>query len=447
MNKILIIIKKIIPKKLFVKLQPIYHFTLNFLAALLYGFPSKKLKVIGITGTTGKTTTVFMTAKLLKYAGYKVGYTSTAMFADGDREWLNDKKMTMLGRFFTQKMLRQMVKNNCDVAIVETTSEGVVQYRHKFINYDTMVFTGLYPEHIDSHGSFENYKNAKLQLFEHVSTCAQKKLVGQKNAKTIIVNLDDKHARDFLNCNVQKKIGFTQDREINLQDDKLNKIVYKYLELNKKGVKFLFEDEEIQMNIFGKFNALNATAAGSIGRSLGIHNKDIKRGLEHIMNLPGRIERIDEGQNFTVIVDYAFEPVAVAELYETIKVLEPQKIIHVLGSTGGGRDLARREELGKIAGQKANFVIVTNEDPYDDDPMKIITDVANGVKQKNKIENKNLFLIEDRKEAIAKAIDLANINDVVLITGKGSEQAIAIKNGELMKWDDRGVVREILKQK
>ncbi len=163
-----------------------------------------------------------------------------------------------------------------------------------------------------------------------------------------------------------------------------------------------------------------------------------------ISGLPGRLERINEGQNFTVIVDYAFEPVAVAKLYETIRVLEPKNIIHVLGSTGGGRDVARRGKLGRIAGELAQYVIITNEDPYDDDPMVIISAVADGAREKGKIEAKDLFLIMDRGEAIKKAIDLATENDVVLITGKGSEQAIVGKDGVLMPWDDRVNVRKAL---
>ena len=213
MNQIFIIIKKIIPQRLFKALQPIYHYVLNFVAALVFGFPSNKLTVVGVTGTTGKTTVVYMTAEILKNTGRRVGYTSTAMFSDGQNEWLNDKKMTMLGRFFTQKMLRKMVKNKCDVAIVETTSEGIVQYRHRFINYDVILFTGLYPEHIDSHGSFENYKKAKQKLFTHIGKCKKKKICGKKDCKTIIVNLDDEHAQDFLKFNADYKIGYTQNAD------------------------------------------------------------------------------------------------------------------------------------------------------------------------------------------------------------------------------------------
>ncbi len=503
MNQILNLIKKIIPKSLFRKVQPGYHLAMNWLAGVWYGFPSEKLIVVGITGTTGKTTTVFMLAELLKNAGWKVGYTSTAMFSDGEKEWLNDKKMTMLGRFFTQRMLRRMVKNQCDVAIVETTSEGIIQNRHRFINYDIVEFTGLYPEHIDSHGSFENYKRAKLKLVEHLEKCKIKKIQDTRHKiqtnfnnqisnneegkydlklensdfnqnlkfkiqnclKTVIVNLDDEHAGEFLETGdkVERKIGFMrrkiQDTRNKIQTNhklqyanietqkysELEEIEYEFLEMNRVGTKFMFEDEEVQLKILGKFNALNATAAGCVGKALDLNNREIKKGLESVKSLPGRLERIDEGQNFTVMVDYAFEPVAVGKLYETVEVLKPNKIIHVLGSTGGGRDLDRREKLGRLAGKQADYVIVTNEDPYDDDPMEIIKMVAKGAEKAGKIKDERLFLIEDRKKAIKKAIDLARENDLVLITGKGSEQAIAGSNGKLIPWDDRKVARSIIK--
>jgi UDP-N-acetylmuramoyl-L-alanyl-D-glutamate--2,6-diaminopimelate ligase len=456
MNKILVLIKKIIPQPLFRKIQPSYHLVLNWLAGVWYGFPSEKLTVVGITGTTGKTTTVFMTAELLRSAGLKVGYTSTAMFSDGEKDWLNDKKMTMLGRFFTQRMLRQMVKNGCQVAIVETTSEGIVQNRHRFINYDIVEFTGLYPEHIDSHGSFENYKNAKLKLFEHLSQKLKDKKLKDKIKKTIVVNLDDEYAKEFLDFTVERKIGFFSGKplekkngmqeENKSQNPNLELVEYRFLEMNKTGTKFVFAETEIQLKILGEFNALNATAAGCIGRALGIDDKEIKKGLEKIDNLPGRLERIEEGQNFTVVVDYAFEPVAVTKLYETVKVFQANRIIHILGSTGGGRDVDRREKLGRIAGEKADIVIVTNEDPYDDNPMEIIKAVAKGAEKVGKIKNENLFLIEDRQKAIKEAVSLARENDLILLTGKGSEQAIAVKNGELLPWDDREVVREELRR-
>ena len=458
MNQILTFIKKIIPQPLFRKMQPVYHLVLNWLAAVWYGFPSNKLVVVGVTGTTGKTTTVFLMAELLRSVGWKVGYTSTAMFSDGRRDWLNDKKMTMVGRFFTQKMLRRMVKNGCQIAIVETTSEGVAQNRHRFINYDLALFTGLYPEHLESHGGFENYKQAKLRLFKHLERCPRKNLplaiANLKNVKkTIIVNLDDEHVEEFLDFKVEKKIGFAdKDKQGKVIENKLKTdqnlevVWYKFLGANRQGVRFLFADTEVQLKILGKFNALNATAAGCVGRALGLNNQEIKKGLERVKNLPGRLERIEEGQNFTVIVDYAFEPVAVSRLYETVEILQPKKIIHILGSAGGGRDRWRRPKLGQIAGQRADYVVITNEDPYDEDPAEIMAAVASGAKKAGKEKEKNLFLIADRRQAIEKAISLAKEGDLVLITGKGSEQAIALANGRLLPWDDREVTREVLKK-
>jgi UDP-N-acetylmuramoyl-L-alanyl-D-glutamate--2,6-diaminopimelate ligase len=436
-------IKKMIPRKIFRMAQPIYHYVMGFLAVLVCGFPGRKMIVVGVTGTTGKTTVVYLTAQALRHAGLRVGYTSTAMFSDGKNDWLNDKKMTMVGRFFTQNILRRMVRNGCDVAIVETTSEGAVQFRHRFINYDVMVFTGLYPEHIDSHGSFDNYKNAKKEIFAHLAQCKHKTIKGKHIAKTIVANMDDLHAQDFMQFDVEKKIGFTQG---DMQDASMQIVQYTAGISNKTGVRFACDGVDVQMHILGDFNATNAVAAISVAQALGVEKNRAIEGLMQVMSLPGRLERIDEGQDFTVIVDYAFEPVAVTKLYETIRVLEPKNIIHVLGSTGGGRDISRRAKLGRIAGELARSVIVTNEDPYDDDPLEIISAVADGARETGKVEGRNLFLITDRDRAIEKAVSIAHTGDVVLITGKGSEQAIAGKDGILFPWDDRRCVREALRK-
>ena len=451
--------KKLFPQQLLV----VYHFILAWLAAIWYKFPSEKLIVIGVTGTTGKTTSVYLIAKALEQAGYKVGYTSTAMFKVADKEWLNDKKMTMAGRFFTQKILRQMVKAGCEYAIIETTSQGIEQFRHRFINYDILVFTGLYPEHIEAHGGFENYKAAKGKLFEHLSECKSKysnekkkvqpikneikKIHLERVPKIIIVNGDDKQAEYFLNFKAEEKIAYhtTRNRQ-HITPDNILSVIANNIAVKSNGTQFFVDGVRFNLRLLGEFNAQNALTAISVGVSQGLSLEQIKTGLEKITGVPGRFERIDAGQPFTVIIDYAFEPRAVAKLYETVKLIEHNRIIHVLGSAGGGRDITRRPLLGRIAGEHADVVIVTNEDPYDDDPQIIIDQVVVGAEKAGKILGENLFKIIDRREAIKQALKIAAAGDVVLITGKGCEQAICVAGGKKIPWDDRQVVREELEK-
>jgi UDP-N-acetylmuramoyl-L-alanyl-D-glutamate--2,6-diaminopimelate ligase len=465
LNRLFIYLKKIIPRKIFLAFQPVYHFILSWFSSVLYGQPSEKMIVIGVTGTTGKTTSVYLIAKTLEEAGLKVGFTSTAIFNDGHKEWLNDKKMTMAGRMFTQKILSDMHKNGCQAAIVETTSEGVKQFRHRFINYDILVITGLYPEHIEAHGSFANYQEAKGKLFAHLKKCRSKyinedfrvvktkqdfkKLDYERVKKTIVVNLDDKYADYFLNFWAEKRIGFVESKNagsvlsgLSIKD--LEILTYGNLSETPVGLSFAVENILIEMQIIGAFNATNAMSAYCVAKLLKVGQDKIKNGLEKIEGVAGRLEKISEGQNFTVIVDYAFEPHALLKLYETTGIIPHKKIIHVLGAAGGGRDIFKRPILGKIAGKSSDIVIVTNEDPYDDDPQIIIDQVALGAEKSGKKINQDLYKIIDRREAIQKSLDLAEEGDIVLITGKGSEQAIMCKDGEKIPWDDRAIVRGML---
>jgi UDP-N-acetylmuramoyl-L-alanyl-D-glutamate--2,6-diaminopimelate ligase len=483
MDKIFNFIKRHLPRKFFSFLQPAYHFSLNWLGAALYHHPSENLIVVGVTGTTGKTSSVYLIAKTLEAAGYKVGYTSTAMFNNGQKEWLNDKKMTMIGRFFTQRILRQMVNNKCQYAIIETTSEGIKQFRHRFINYDILVFTGLYPEHIESHGSFANYKETKGKLFAHLKNCSTKyvddyKIVHQPKSeikklnynrvkKTIIANYDDDEANYFLNFWAEQKIGYTcgvhsdKSEELNYNEElkqKIELVKCDNIAVSGQGTAFdvfLLSDFfmaanqdrqgiNIKLHLLGDFSAVNAMTAVTTGLSQDLSLEQIKKGLENVKGITGRLEMINEDQDFTVVVDYAFEPKAVTKLYAAIELIPHHKIIHVLGSAGGGRDKARRPILGEIAGQNADYVIVTNEDPYDEDPNVIIEEVSLGAEKAGKINKKDLFKILDRREAIRKALSLAESGDIVLLTGKGSEQAICVARGQKILWDDRRVMREEL---
>jgi len=439
------LIKKIIPS--FVLNW--YHRVLSALAAWIYRHPSRKMIVIGVTGTNGKSTVVNLIARILREAGHNVGFTSTVNFSDGKSERLNDLKMTMPGRFWLQRFLARMVKNNCRYAVVESSSEGVLQSRHKHIHYDAMVFTNLAPEHLERHGGFENYKQAKLELFRHLDSLPHKTLGGKKVMKSIIVNADDRFASEFFAFKADKKILFSsQSRPTPLQKGfaGTNELIQaENVQTKAEGSSFLVKGIDFKISLKGRFNVENSLAAIAAARGQDIDLSVCRDALEKIQVVPGRMEEINEGQKFKVVVDYAPEPNSLSALYETIKSWPKNRLIHVLGSTGGGRDRSRRKILGRMAAAVADVVIVTNEDPYDDDPEVIINEVAQGAEEKGKVAGQSLFKILDRKQAIKKALRIAQKDDLVLITGKGAEQAIVVKKGNKIPWDDRRVVREELK--
>ncbi|MFA5124586.1 MAG: UDP-N-acetylmuramoyl-L-alanyl-D-glutamate--2,6-diaminopimelate ligase [Patescibacteria group bacterium] len=431
-------IKKVIP----VSWLNTYHKCLALLANIIYGRPSEKMIVIGVTGTNGKSSTVSLIAEILEGAGYKVGAASTTLFKIADKEKLNDKKMTMLGRLALQRLLSQMVSAGCQYAVIETSSQGIEQYRHLGIHYDVCVFTNLTPEHIEAHGGFENYKNAKLKLFQHLEDSPVKIIAGRKITKAIIANGDDGYAKEFLNFQVDKKTIF------GLADS--NQIKAENVSYQPNGVGFTVGDEKFDLKLFGRFNIYNSLAAIAVAQSQGVALAQCRGSLEQVAGVPGRMEFIAVGQPFKVLVDYAPEPESMRQLFATVKdhqlVGTDNKIIHVFGSCGGGRDISRRPILGELSAKNSDVCVITNEDPYDDDPQMIIDQVAEGASKSGKLEGENLFRILDRREAIKFALDLAQAGDLVLLTGKGSEQAICVANGRKLKWDERGVVRELLKQ-
>ena len=390
-------IKKIIPSWFL----SFYHLILAFFGALIYGFPSKSLKIIGVTGTNGKTTVVEMATKILEEAGYKVASLNSIRFKIGDKEWPNTLRMTMPGRFFIQKFLRQAVVAGCQYAVLEVTSEGIRQHRHRFIDFEVAVFTNLAPEHIESHGSFEKYREAKGKLFR-----------ATKNIH--IINIDDENANYFLKFPAKKKITFGLE----------------------KG-DFNLKDTNLKVQILGQFNLYNALTAFSVAKTFGIDEKIIKEALEKFEGVPGRMEEVIS-KPFKVIVDYAFTPNALEKVYQTLDLkfkVRNSKLICVLGACGGGRDKWKRPVLGKLAAKYCDEIIITNEDPYDEDPMEIINQVAEGAGQKAK-------KILDRREAIIEALKLSGKDDIVVITGKGCEPSICLADGKKIPWDDRKIAKE-----
>jgi len=394
--------KKLIKKFIPPFLLGWYHLCLAFLGALIYRFPSRKLKIIGVTGTNGKTTVVNLTTKILEEAGHKVASLSSIKFKIIDKETPNALKMTMPGRFKIQKFLRQAVKAGCQYVVLEVTSEGIKQHRHRFINFAIAVFTNLSPEHIEAHQGFENYKRAKGKLF-------------QATREVHVINLDDENAKYFLQFPVKKKYTYGLNQgDINNQD------------------------LQLKLRLIGDFNIHNALAAICVGLSQNIDLATCKKAVEKVEGIPGRMEEVIS-QPFKVFVDYAFTPNALEKVYQTLTNQlinsSTNKLICVLGACGGGRDKWKRPVLGKLAAQYCDEVIVTNEDPYDEDPIEIIEQVAKGTMGKAR-------KILDRRETIRESLKISQPGDVVVITGKGCEPWLCVAGGKKIPWDDRQVVKK-----
>ena len=455
-------IKKIIPPVLI----KYYHLLLALFANFIYGFPSNKMIVIGVTGTNGKTSTCNMIARTLESAGEKVGMATTINFKIAEKEWVNTLKQSMLGRFKLQKLLHDMVVAGCKYVIVETTSQGIEQFRSFGISYDICVFTNITPEHIEAHHGFENYKNAKLKLFKQLEQRKEKNINGVKQEKVIVANFDDEHVLEFINFRVDKIIGFSVDRSkyktgtsfsvensniINfIKDKKYDFIKADKLDLSFDGTKFNIEELQISLSLVGVFNVYNALACIAVCKYLGVDITNIKNYLEKIEDIPGRMQFVENNKNIIGIVDYAHDPNSIRSVYENIINIknESQKIICVLGSCGGGRDASVRFDKGLNASMYCDYVIITDEDPYDDDPNKIINDIFEGViSVESRTENVNCFKVLDRREAIKKAVEIANTNDIVVCTGKGAEKSIILKNGTKIDWDEFEVLKEEINKK
>lgn len=415
-------LKKILPMRFVL----FFHYLTAWAGAVWYGFPSRKMVVIGITGTKGKTSTANFIWACLSAGGIKTGIISTANIRIGTVERLNAYHMTMPGRFTIQKIMSEMVRAGCRYCVIETTSEGIKQYRHSGIAYDTAVFTNLSPEHLESHGgSFKNYKRTKGKLFASV--------------KTIIANADDAHAEFFLSFPAVQKISFGVLKNAEVRAENIRETV--------QGVEFSVGGKLFRTSMLGRFNVYNALPAIIISHRAGVDDAAIAQGLSGLQVIPGRMEIIDEGQKFLVIVDYAHEMVSMSAALGTARTIAMNgaRVIVLLGAEGGGRDKAKRSQMGEIAAKMADYVVVSNVDPYDDEPKQILEDIALAAERSGKKRGENLFFIEDRRGGIKKALSLAREGDVVLITGKGAEQSMII-GGVSIPWDDRNVVREELRK-
>jgi len=425
-------------KKAILRLTPswsllLYHKLANDTAAFLTGYPSRKMVVIGITGTKGKTSTANFLHQILQAGGYKTGLISTANIKIGEVERLNPYHMSMPGRGVQHLIMRDIYQAGCQICIVEVTSEGLKQNRHRGIWFDIGIFTNLTPEHLPSHNnSFEEYKLAKLKLNQAVENRPIKKINGQYQPKIIIASIDSPHYSDFINFKVDQIISYGEKSEASVQGS--------VTEVSEKGLNFLCNGKNYHSPIPGAFNLPNILAAIAVAQTFDLTSEQIQIGLTKASMIPGRMEEIKNNLGLKIFVDYAHQKESMEQVLLAGRKLTQGngRVILILGAEGGGRDKSKRQSMAQLANQLADFSIVTNVDPYDDDPLEIAEDIAKNFADQTKVK-----IILDRHTAIKEALTMAHPGDVLLITGKGAEQSITI-NGKALPWDDRVITREIL---
>lgn len=406
-------IKKIAPKWAL----KLYHYGLAFVSVVYYRFPSRSLIVVGVTGTKGKSSTTEILNAILEKNGYRTALSNTIRFKIAANSRPNLYKMSMPGRFFMQKFLRDAVNAGCTHAVIEITSEGARQFRNKWIDLDAFIFTNLSPEHIESHGSYEKYRDAKVSIAREIEK-------SHKPKKSLFINKEDAEAHRFLAITADEKITYSINDANSYQ-------------IRNDGIFFTWKGLAIKSPLTGLFNLYNILAAATCADAMGVDKNVIKSALESFGEIKGRVERVNAGQNFTVVVDYAHTIDSLEKLYQAFP---DQKKICILGNTGGGRDMWKRPGMAKVAEKYCDHIILTNEDPYDEDPRKIVDEMQ------AVISGKPCEIIMDRRAAVARALALAKAGDAVLISGKGTDPYIMGPRGTKIPWSDAKVAEEELEK-
>jgi UDP-N-acetylmuramyl-tripeptide synthetase len=405
-------VKKVLPQSLFGVIEPYGHWAEAIVENVVYGFPSHKLKVIGVTGTAGKTTTCTLITHMLREAGYSVAMMTTVAidYGDGQGPQHNTTRMTSLGSLKLIQAMKRINTNKVEWLVLETTSHALAQHRVWGVPYSIVAFTNLSHDNADYHGTFENYREAKLRLFKQCNR-------NRKGLRVGVANVDDPSGELFAQA-------VTNPVRYGLEQGDLQ---VKNLELLPTQSKFtaVMSDESYQIVSLlpGTFNVYNTLAAIGVARAAGLSKEQIENGVASLHDVEGRMNIIDEGQDFTVIVDYACTPDAFEKVFAAVKPTAKGRIITVFGSPGR-RDELKRPIQGEIAGRESDIVVLTEEDDRDQDGQKILEEIAAGAEKAGKIRDKDEFLVHDRAEAVQKAIDMAKPGDMVLLLGKGEETVI-----------------------
>ncbi len=408
-------IRSILPGSVLEPLLSLYHLAWAYGSALWYGFPARKLVVLGVTGTKGKSSVTEMVNAILEESGYRTALANTIRFKIDTDSRPNRFKMSMPGRGYLQKFLADARGRDVTHVVLEITSEGARQFRNRGIPLNALIFTNIAPEHIEAHGSYEAYKDAKRGIARLLAS-------SPKRPRIIVANPEDELGAELLRLPVDRALP------ISLKDAAPYELRPNEVSMTVSGITF-------SVPLPGTFTVLNALSAAMLARELGVPPKTIAHSLSHLRLIPGRLERIDAGQPFSVIVDYAHTPDSLKALFDAF----PERKICVFGATGGGRDHWKRPAMGKIADDACAEVILTNDDPYEEDPRAITEAIARGMKRKPRI-------IIDRREAIREAFQLARAGDAVLIAGKGTDPYLMESGGRKTPWSDAAVAREELER-
>lgn len=422
------IVKRLVPRGLFQKIEPAGHLLEAVFFNLINGFPARKMNVIGVTGTNGKTTTSFLIHKMLTEAGYNVGLMTTVGYGVGKDIKMQVHHMTNVPTPELMQRLKWMRAQKIDWLVLETTSHALAQHRVWGVPYSIAVITNMTHEHLDYHKTFERYVAAKRSLF----TLTQRNARGRRLG---VVNADDPITTEFADETENSVRYGVENGDVRATD----------IKLRSDGLSYRAEagdiTYDIQSSLPGSFNVYNTLAAVSVGRVLGLDKQQIEQGIAALKGVEGRMTSIDEGQDFSVIVDFAHTPDSFEKLFKDLRPVVKGKLIVMFGSAGR-RDEAKRAIQGELAGKYADEVIITEEDDRDIDGDEILNQIAGGAEQADKQRDKNLFLVHDRTEAINFAVSRASsAADTVLLLGKGHEKTIERADGE-HRWDEIGTAKE-----
>ncbi|NVP17719.1 UDP-N-acetylmuramoyl-L-alanyl-D-glutamate--2,6-diaminopimelate ligase [Candidatus Gracilibacteria bacterium] len=409
-----------------------YHKIRAIIANFSYGFPSKNMIIIGVTGTNGKTTTSNIIAKGLRAAGKKVFMFTTVNIIIGDKEYVNDTKMTSPDAFLLQRLFKQAKEEGCDIAVIETASHGIKMSRVWGLDYDIAVLTNITQDHLDLHRTMKDYVNTKLSLFKNLISYNRKPGI----KKTAVINVGSEYSELFVEETYDSVYLYGKGNGASLVASNIR------IEntLTKFDVKLPGKIITIETKLKGDFNIENILAAIGVFMSFSISGEKIIEIIKSISGVPGRLELIENELGADIFVDYAHTPDALEKVLTTLKDIGYKKIITVFGATGD-RDKTKRPIMGEIVSKYSDIVILTQDDDYTENTESIIKDVLPGI---NRVEGNDFFVIPSRKEAIEVGVSSLEIGDALLVAGKGDEHIMVTNSGPI-EWHDKTIIKQILK--